>query len=144
MTVRRRPETAWDWIERGWRPFVAWVCIILVFVPLCICAAVIMGAFTLGFINSIATGQPMPDLTAGLDRVLPSIMPYVGPGLAGLLTLLLSRHREVNTELGGAHNARPFEPPSSAPSASASPPATPPVEPPIDDLGGPRPGGNWQ
>lgn len=135
MTLRRRPETFWDWVERGWRPFVAWVCIILVFVPLCICAAVIMGAFTLGFINSIATGQPMPDLTAGLDRVLPSIMPYVGPGLAGLLTLLLSRHREVNTELGGAHNARPFEPPSPPPSASVNAPASQPEEPPTPEGG---------
>ena len=135
MTLRRRPETFWDWVERGWRPFVAWVCIILVFVPLCICAAVIMGAFTLGFINSIATGQPMPDLTAGLDRVLPSIMPYVGPGLAGLLTLLLSRHREVNTELGGVPNARPSAPPAPPPSASVNAPASQPEEPPTPEGG---------
>jgi hypothetical protein len=135
MSTRRRPETMWDWIERGWRPFVAWVCIILVFVPLCVCTAVIMGAFTLGFITSISTGQPMPDLTAGLDRVLPSIMPYIGPGLAGLLTLLLSRHREVNTELGGAHNARPFDPSLAPPSASVSAPASLPAGPLTPDGG---------
>ena len=125
MTMRPRPETFWDWLERGWRVVLAWICIILVMVPLCICAATIMIAFTYGFINSIATGEPMPDLTAGLDRVLPSIMPYVGPALAGLLTLMLSRHREVNTSLGGGQDRRPLDRPSLPPSPSANAPALP-------------------
>lgn len=126
MTVRRQPpQNKFEFFERGWRIALAWICIVLVMLPLCICAAVIMIAFTLGVINSITTGAPMPDLTAGLDRVLPSIMPYVGPGLAGLLTLLLSRHREVNTELGGGHNRVPFDPSSAPPSPSAPPEPSP-------------------
>lgn len=119
-TLRRAPPTnAFEFIERAWRPLLAWICIVLVMLPLCACAAVLMIAFTLGFIESIRTGTPLPDLTAGWDRVLPSIMPYIGPGLAGLLTLMLSRHREVNTELGRP----PFV--ASSPPPSASTPAEP-------------------
>lgn len=125
MTVRRPPpQNKFEFFERGWRIALAWICIVFLVVPLSLCAAVVVVAFTYGFINSILTGQPMPDLTAGLDRVLPSIMPYIGPGIAALFTLLISRHREVNTQLGGGHNRVPFDP-SSAPRSPSAPPAEP-------------------
>lgn len=123
LVVRPNPQNKFEFFERGWRIALAWICVVFLVVPLSLCAAVLVAAFTYGFINSVLTGQPMPDLTAGLDRVLPSIMPYIGPGIAALFTLLLSRHREVNTQLGGAqNNTNPFVPPSSPPSHSEASP----------------------
>lgn len=123
MIYRPPPQNKFEFFERGWRIALAWVCIVLVMVPLCVCAAVIMVAFTLGVLKSIETGQPLPDLTAGWDRVLPSIMPYIGPGLAGLFALMLSRHREVNTAIaaGGGSGRPPFDQSSARPSASDPP-----------------------
>lgn len=122
MTVavqRPPPRNKFEFFERGWRVVLAWICIVFVIVPLCLCAAALMIMFTYGVLNSIITGTPMPDLTAGFDRVLPSIMPYVAPAIGALFTLLLSRHREVNTQLGNA----PFAPPSPQPSPSAELPS---------------------
>lgn len=81
----------------------------MIVVPFAVMIAVVCFAIATGFLKSIETGQPMPDLTAGLDRILSSTMPYIGPGLAGLFALMLSRHREVNTSLGGGHNRVPFD-----------------------------------
>lgn len=110
LVTRPPPQNKFEFFERGWRIALAWILILMIVVPLSIMVAVVCYAIAVGFLKSIETGQPMPDLTAGLDRVLPSIMPYIGPGLAGLFALMLSRHREVNTALGGARV--PFEQPS--------------------------------
>lgn len=118
MIVRPSPQNKFEFFERGWRVALAWILILLIVVPFSVAIAVICYAFAIGFLKSIETGQPMPDLTAGFDRVLPSIMPYIGPGLAGLFALMLSRHREVNTALGGGHNRVPFEPSPPQPSGS--------------------------
>lgn len=118
LVTRSPPQNKFEFFERGWRVALAWLLILLIVVPFSITIAVVCYAFAIGFLKSIETGQPMPDLTAGFDRVLPSIMPYIGPGLAGLFALMLSRHREVNTALGGGHNRIPFEQSSSPPSAS--------------------------
>lgn len=122
LVNRPSPRNKFEFFERGWRIALAWVCVVFLIVPLSICAAVVVVAFTYGFINAIVTGQPMPDLTAGLDRVLPSIMPYIGPGIAALFTLLVTRHREVNTALGGGQSTSPFDPSSSPHSPSETSP----------------------
>lgn len=123
LIARQSPQNKFEFFERGWRVALAWILIITIAIPFCAMIAIVCWAIGLGFLKSIETGQPMPDLTAGLDRILQQIMPYVGPGLAGLFALMLSRHREVNTQLGGAqNNAAPFVQPSSPHSPSEASP----------------------
>lgn len=114
--MRPPPQTKFEFFERGWRVVLAWILIILIVVPLTLCIAVVCVSIAYGFLNAVLTGQPLPDLTGGMDRLLTPLMPYIGPGLAGLFALMLSRHREVNTSLGGGRNRIPFEPSSTPPS----------------------------
>jgi len=119
LITRPPPQNKFEFFERGWRVALAWILIVTIAIPFCVMIAIVCWAIGVGFLKSIETGQPMPDLTAGLDRILQQIMPYVGPGLAGLFALMMSRHREVNTQLGGAqNNTAPFGQPPSQPSPS--------------------------
>lgn len=113
---RAPPRNKFEFFERGWRVALAWILIILIVVPLTACIAVVCLSIAVGFFNAATTGQPMPDLTGGMDRLLTPLMPYIGPGLAGLFALMLSRHREVNTSLGGGRNPIPFDQSSAPPS----------------------------
>ena len=106
MIIQRPPpRTAFEWAERGWRIALAWMLILFIVVPLALFVTVVLATIALGLMKSVATGQPMPDITGGLDRILAQIMPYIGPavlsGLTALGGLLLSRHREVDRQLQG-------------------------------------------
>lgn len=123
MSIRPPPKTALEYANRSWRPSLAWL-LILVIVPAVLFAISLLSLIVWGVFKAIATGQAMPDVTAGLDRILAQIMPWIGPALVaaftGLMKLTNDRTHEVRAEItaiggasGGGHNLGPF--PSSAP-----------------------------
>lgn len=145
--TRPPPQTAFEFMERGWRPSLMWFLVLTIALPFGVMIAVILGAYAYAVVKAVTTGVPVPYLLGGIEH-LP--WQYIAGGLGALLTGYLARGRQVvlqDRAAGGAPTQPPFAG-SSAPSSGQtySPPAaaTPPVEPPIDDLGGPRPGGNWQ
>lgn len=120
---RPPPRNAFEWAERGWRIALAWMLILFIVAPLALFITVVLAAIAAGLIKAVMTGQPMPDITGGLDRILAQIMPYVGPailsGLTALGGLLLSRHREVDRQIQGG------SPGGAIPLAPSSPPPLP-------------------
>lgn len=144
--TRRPPQTAFEFIERGWRPSFMWFLILTVVLPFGLLLAIIMGAYAFAVVKAVTTGQPVPYLLGGIEH-LP--WQYIAAGLGAVFTGYLARGRQIvrETELGGGQGRPPFAespPPSSGPTSPPPAPATPPAGPPIDDLEGPRPGGNWQ
>ena len=128
MSVRPPPRNRLEVFERTWRPFLMWCLALTIVVPLGICIAVLIGAFTYGFVTSIMTGQPMPNLTGGLENLLTPFAPFIAGGLGMLLTGYLSRAHQVNTEIrvGGGQGRPPFVE-SSPPPLASSPEAPSPT-----------------
>lgn len=128
---RPPPRTAFEYANRSWRPSLAWLIIVFVVLPVGLFVAAVLTLVVFGMAKAISTGQPMPDVTAGLDRVLAQIMPYVGPAIAtacaGLLRLLSDRTHEVRREITaeGGSSAPPFDASLPPPSGGAPPEPSP-------------------
>lgn len=133
MTIRQPPRTAFEVAERGWRPGLMWVLLVFIALPFCLFVAAVLAAFAFGVWRSVLTGEPMPDLLGGIDR-----LPWhvIGPALGGLFAAYLARGRQIvrEMEVGGGHDQQPPFAPSSPPPSGSAPP----------DLNDPRPRGNWE
>lgn len=121
---RPPPATAFQFFERGWRVALAWMLGALVVLPLCIFVLIVLIAIGVAVIRSAMNGQPVPDMTAGMDRVLAPAWPYIGAAIATLWGLMGFRHREVHAQIvaGGGQDRPPFAPSSPPPSAPVSSP----------------------
>lgn len=131
--IRPAPRSAFEYAERGWRPGFMWVLLICIAFPFCLFVAAILAAFAFGVWRSVMTGQPMPDLLGGIDR-LP--WQYIVGGLGTLFAGYLARGRQVvrEMEVGGGQGRPPFD--ESSPHSSA---LNPEEFSPSPAEGGPRP-----
>jgi hypothetical protein len=86
-----------------------WVLLVCIALPFCLFVAAILAAFAFGVWRSVLTGQPMPDLLGGIDRLPWHI---IGPALGGLFAAYLARGRQIvrEMEVGGGQDRRPFDP----------------------------------
>ncbi len=121
MSPRRPPpQTAFEYVERTWRPATGWVLVLTFALPVGVCLGAILFSVAFAFVKAALTDQPVQDLTGGLDRILAPLAPYVGPvitgGFAALAAMFGWRSREVREEIrsGGGQDHRPFEEPSPA------------------------------
>lgn len=99
MTTQPRLEL----LRSTWRPSLMWWLVLTVAVPFGLFIASLLLAVAYGVWRSVMTGQPMPDLMGGLDR-LPwgVIIPAFGALFGGYVMR--------GQGSGGGQNQRPFEP----------------------------------
>jgi hypothetical protein len=92
-----------------------WVLLLCIALPFCLLIGALLAAYAYGVWRAVLTGQAMPDLFTGLDR-LP--WQYIGPALGALFTAYLARGRQVVREIeaGGGQGRPPFA--ESSPSSS--------------------------
>lgn len=116
LPPRPPPQTAFEFVERGWRPVSAWVMVLTIALPVGLCLGAILFAVGFAFVKAALTGSPVPDLTGGLDRMIAPLAPYVGPaigaGFAALAAMFGWRSGEVREQIrgGGGQDRPPFEP----------------------------------
>lgn len=138
--MNRSPKV--DLLDRIGRPLLR-LCGVIFVVCVIWFVVRIMLAITYAFDQAATNGTPVPDMSGGLASILTPVLASL-PVIIPMAIDQVTRHRERARQIERGEAPGPFvsSPPYTPPSAPAA--ATPPVEPPIDDLGGPRPGGNWQ